>query len=340
MSIKLSVIVPFYNSEKTIESCLKSIINQTFKNFEIILVNDGSTDEGLAICENIKSENDNLSIIIISKENTGAQDSRNRGLQIARGDYITFIDADDWIEENYFEKVFAKIDNNDLLAVGFKREINGDVLDVENPIASGEYNVQENGNCFFSKILFTGNYYEAGIIPSNWSKFIKREIAIKVFPSINMNIRMGEDAVCTCAALTICKSVKILNDIKSYHYIEYNNSVSHSFDALYFQRIDYIYSDLTKFFNNSIYSEILCEQLQYYIVFLFQIGLGQFSSYMKRGKLLTRINMFFRISKDIENLKIPELLLDKKKVDNKTYKMANFINSRSLIKLLINNYMG
>lgn len=98
MSDLVSIIVPVYNAEKYLNKCLDSIVNQTYSNLEIILINDGSTDNSLSICNDYTNKDGR--IIVIDKHNTGAADSRNEGLKKATGKYIMFVDSDDFIDLN------------------------------------------------------------------------------------------------------------------------------------------------------------------------------------------------------------------------------------------------
>ena len=91
----VSLIIPVYNAEKYLRRCLTSAMEQTFKDMEILVVNDGSTDESLAICLEYAQMDPRFHII--NKENTGVSDSRNRAIQIAKGDYLQFMDSDDWL---------------------------------------------------------------------------------------------------------------------------------------------------------------------------------------------------------------------------------------------------
>ena len=100
-NIKVSVIVPVYNVEKYIRQCLESIINQTYKNLEIIVVNDGTKDNSMKIVEEYLSDE---RIKVINKENGGIASARNRGIDEATGEYISFVDSDDWLELNTYEK--------------------------------------------------------------------------------------------------------------------------------------------------------------------------------------------------------------------------------------------
>ena len=109
----ISIIVPVYNVEKYLDNCLKSILNQSFKDFEVILVNDGSKDKSGEIC-NIYSQKDSR-IKVFNMENSGAGKARNKGLDLAQGKYIFFVDADDWLENNALEEHFKYITKYDMV---------------------------------------------------------------------------------------------------------------------------------------------------------------------------------------------------------------------------------
>lgn len=105
--IKVSIIVPIYNVEKYLKRCLDSLVNQTLNDIEIICINDGSTDGSLEILEEYRRRDDR--IVIINQENSGQSVARNRGIDVAKGEYIGFVDSDDWVSEDYFEKLYAEI---------------------------------------------------------------------------------------------------------------------------------------------------------------------------------------------------------------------------------------
>lgn len=111
----ISVISPVYNAEKYLEECLNSIINQSYRNLEIILVNDGSTDNSLAICEKYAEKDERIKVV--TKENGGASSSRNYGLDISKGEFVYFIDSDDWIDLDTIRLLYnqQKIHNSDIV---------------------------------------------------------------------------------------------------------------------------------------------------------------------------------------------------------------------------------
>src|SRR5690554_5264372 len=108
---KISVIIPVYGVEKYITKCIESIKNQTFTNFEAILINDGTKDNSVAVAEDAIAGDDRF--IILHKENGGQGSARNLGLDNARGDYIAFIDSDDWVEPRYLQAMHEKITEED-----------------------------------------------------------------------------------------------------------------------------------------------------------------------------------------------------------------------------------
>lgn len=114
MDHKISVIVPVYNVEKYLKRCINSILNQTFKNFELILVNDGSTDNSLNICKNYKEKDGRIQLI--SQTNKGLSAARNTGLKYAKGKYVCFVDSDDFIEKEYLSLLLSNIEkyNSDI----------------------------------------------------------------------------------------------------------------------------------------------------------------------------------------------------------------------------------
>ena len=117
----ISIIVPVYNVEKYLKCCIQSILNQTYKNIEIILVDDGSTDNSGIICDEYQKKHKNIKVI--HKKNEGLGMARNSGMEIMSGDYVTFIDSDDYIDKDLIEKLYINISkgNYDISKSGFKR---------------------------------------------------------------------------------------------------------------------------------------------------------------------------------------------------------------------------
>ncbi|MDD6808034.1 MAG: glycosyltransferase family 2 protein [Oscillospiraceae bacterium] len=122
--MKVSVIVPVYNSEKYLRKSLDSIVHQTYSDIEIILVENGSTDKSLNICTEYK-ERDQRIVLINEKNNVGAGEARNIGLDKAKGEYVCFIDADDWIEHDYIERMVVSVGTRDVAICGYQAFVEG-----------------------------------------------------------------------------------------------------------------------------------------------------------------------------------------------------------------------
>ncbi|MBP3463609.1 MAG: glycosyltransferase [Clostridia bacterium] len=171
---KLSVIVPIYNAEKYIERCLKSILSQTFKDLEIILVNDGSTDNSQEIIEKYSSKYPDL-IKFFAKENGGQATARNLGIEKASGEYIAFVDIDDYLELDAYEKAIEYIEKNnlDIVCFDFWEVINGQKVDKEH------YGINANDNArkyIVSESSPVNKVMKAEIFKKNGVRFLENYI--------------------------------------------------------------------------------------------------------------------------------------------------------------------
>lgn len=154
MNPKVSVIVPVYNVEQYLEKCVNSLINQSLKNIEIILVDDGSTDKSSEICDDFSEKYEN--VIAVHKENAGQGQARNYGLSLARGEYIGFVDSDDWVDVDYYEKLYALCKKNDLdMCVCERRVFNekDEIIYQTNIFESDCIQVNDTKTYFFNKFF-------------------------------------------------------------------------------------------------------------------------------------------------------------------------------------------
>ena len=125
MNAKVSVIIPVYNAEQYLRKCLDSVLAQTYQDFEIICIDDGSTDNSGAICDEYAKKDSRIRVL--HKENGGVSSARNAGLNIAEGGYITFIDSDDYVDTDYIQTLYENLEDADAVASG-SREVAGDVV--------------------------------------------------------------------------------------------------------------------------------------------------------------------------------------------------------------------
>lgn len=180
MNNKISVIVPIYNSSKTLNRTLNSIINQTYSNLEIILINDGSVDDSIKICKSYQKKDSR--IIVINQENKGVGEARNKGIEISTGDYISFVDSDDTLDDNFFEELMKTmiLDKADVVESGAK-------VYLQNSITIYPYEKKSKINYFNNK-EYIENYLLFKLNVSVWGKIYKKSIIGDTrFPSLNIN---------------------------------------------------------------------------------------------------------------------------------------------------------
>lgn len=156
MAIKVSVVLPTYNAEKYLRKCVESIINQTLKDIEIIIVNDGSKDKSYEIAKEI--QNIDNRIIIINQENKGISEARNAGLKIANGEYIAFIDSDDWVEKEMFFNMYnyANANNCDVVQCNYTIRSDESYKNIKSTIPTNRLLNREEINTHIKEQLIEG----------------------------------------------------------------------------------------------------------------------------------------------------------------------------------------
>lgn len=220
----VSIIIPVYNVENLIERCIKSLINQTYNNTEIILVNDGSTDSSGSICQNW-SEHEN--IIYIDQKNQGVSAARNAALNIAHGKYIMFVDSDDWCEPDMVECMINAIRNSNTEFAQCTYFINSDNHQkaVESVYQTGEYTLSEvYAPLFFGKANEGNKSMSASLCLGIFSADIIKQYHIRFDPYI----RYAEDWLFYAEYFQHVHSIAIVSK-PLYHYYQRSNSAMHQF---------------------------------------------------------------------------------------------------------------
>lgn len=195
MNNLISIIIPVYNAELSLKDCVGSILRQTYTNWELILVDDGSKDKSGEICD--KYSNADSRIKVIHKANGGVSSARNAGLKAATGEWITFIDSDDTIGENYFNIDFSL--NTDLYIPCIKPNIQPETYDGER---LNRFVAENLCNVYFR-------------VP--WAKFLNKSTVANLM--FDESIRLGEDTVFNLIFLSKCSRIGTVNNIK-YNYVD------------------------------------------------------------------------------------------------------------------------
>ncbi|WP_078553419.1 glycosyltransferase family 2 protein [Bacillus alkalicellulosilyticus] len=218
----VSIIIPVYNSEKYISKCLDSILSQTYRNIEIILINDGSTDKSRKIIESYQEKDKR--IVVYHQENAGPSESRNQGLTNSKGQYIVFIDSDDTVHENHIQSLVTEMNstNADIVCCGY--------FDISHygTIKHNDFDKKDeiNTKSMISKILQgTG-----GVL---WAKIYRRDIIQKFNLRLDNQIYMSEDMVFVLNYILYCKKFSILNEYLYYYNRLNQNSISSNITSEY-----------------------------------------------------------------------------------------------------------
>lgn len=266
---KISVIVPVYKTEQYIRQCVDSIINQTYKNLEIILVDDGSPDNCGRICDEY-AELDNR-VKVIHKVNGGLVSARKAGVGAATGEYISFVDSDDWIDISAYFNVVQKITehNADIIVFGHNRVNENKTYKCYENLHDGLYNrinLQEH------ILAINDIFYHRIISPVCWNKIIKTSIVKKNISKVDNKTKIGEDAALIFPCAMMAESIYIMSDTLYYYRLR-ETSMMHEKDVNRYKNVEIVINRLIEALkeNNLDKSLIMKKQLFLYVADLMLI---------------------------------------------------------------------
>lgn len=259
-----SVIVPVYKVEKYLPNCIESVLNQTFTDFELILVDDGSPDNCPEICENYKKKDDRIKVV--HKPNGGLASARRAGIKVAKGDYVFNLDSDDLIENDTLECAhnIIKDTNCEIVSFSYRWVKNGQTVNITNDgLDEGLYTGKSIERHIFPKLLMDKNmnhvsYYLSG-------KAVKREFLTPYQLNVDEKISLGEDLCCIVPCYLNTKSVYISKKA-AYLYTVRNDSISKEFNTKQIHLIEDVINEISK--NNIEKVVDIKEQLCRYSCFM------------------------------------------------------------------------
>lgn len=224
--MKISVIVPVYNVEDYLDQCLTSIIGQTYNDLEIILVNDGSTDTSPAICDEYAAKDSRIKVI--HQQNGGVSSARNTGIYAATGDYITFVDSDDWLDKDIYQFMAQAIQTNpnvDLVMCDFVTVTDDNEIKVSSPLPAGLYSKKDIVHDIYPTLLVTENFGRLPIISACTCLF-KNALFVDHGIHFDVSLRYSEDYLFMAEVMTKSESYYYLKDCYGYSYRQYQESRS------------------------------------------------------------------------------------------------------------------
>lgn len=239
-----SVIVPVYKVEKYLPDCIESVLNQTFSDFELILVDDGSPDKCPQICDDYMQKDDRVKVA--HKQNGGLAAARRSGIQVARGDYVFNLDSDDLVELDTLECAYKIIEKTgcEIVSFSYRWVKNGNAVNITNDgLDEGLYTEKDIEKYIYPRLLMDENmnhisYYLSG-------KVIKREFLTPIQLGVSEKISLGEDYCCTVPCYLGAKSVYISKK-EAYLYTVRENSMSKEFNAKQIFLIEDVIKEISK----------------------------------------------------------------------------------------------
>ena len=225
MNELISVIVPAYNAEKCIKRCLNSIINQTYRNLQIIVINDGSADCTKKILEEYLKDDSRL--VVINQNNTGVSQARNNGIKRATGKYLYFVDSDDYIKSDMIEKLYTQLSKSELCVCGFINKYHD--REVEGPLP-----FKTNGKKSRDEYLHVMSEYLYSVyFGALWNKLYLTNIVKGKNIIFRKNISLAEDFIFNLEYLEYVKSISVICEDLYFYYQEAEESLTKVKDAQY-----------------------------------------------------------------------------------------------------------
>ena len=317
--MELSIIVPIYKVEKQLEQCIKSILNQSFTNFELILVDDGSPDMCGHICDEYEKKDSRIKVI--HKKNGGLSDARNAGLDIALGKYIGFVDSDDIIHPQMYEKLYNCINksNLDIVQCKFKRFKSIEEININ--ISDSELNFKEYNSQDAIIDLIDNNKINVNA----WNKLYKRELfQNERYPKGKIH----EDEFLTYKLIYNSSKIGYIDE-ELYYYYENNNGIMNGSNILKrLDRIEALEERSSFFLNNG--NKDLYNKSNTALFF----ALNKLYFIFKRNKQLRKEEQYINLLKD-KIIKTASILSDNVYLSKQNIKIVNLINKR---KVFINIY--
>lgn len=260
--ILLTVVVTVFNVEFYIHKCLESIINQTYTQLEIIIIDDGSTDTSGEICDSYAKKDDRIKVY--HRENKGLVSARNQGVKEANGDLITFVDADDWVEKDMYENMLADYSDEDMITSGLiydwkdRRELYFDSF------TDGVFDKSSIENTILQQMMYNEKTKQQGITASVCNKIFKVSLLKKIIGLVDSNLTFGEDGAIVYCFVSYSNKIKIINKAW-YHYIQHDDSMIRSNDFSTFEKLYRLKNCLLTNLKKSVPAIQMNRQIEYYV---------------------------------------------------------------------------
>ena len=302
----VSVIVAIYKVGDYLEQCVQSILDQSYRNLEIILVDDGSPDKSHQICDEFCRKDERVQVL--HKVNGGSVYARRDGLLKATGKYVLLIDGDDFADSEYINNLVktAESENVDAVVDSFLMSYSNREYVEKIYLPVGIYK-GEKLEALKQHMIYSGEYFKFGINPALWNKLFRRDKLLKYYKDVPRGLTLGDDFAVSMPYLANADSVAILDSGAYYHYRQRADSMVKAYNA----KLVHNMTLLMNYLNNSCLEEIMVDQLSYYYSWITlsvvknQLHCGKNSN--DRMEALQKVYELPNIIKHLEKIKISPL---------------------------------
>lgn len=238
---KVSVLIPVYNAVATLEKCLDSVCGQTYKELEILLINDGSKDNSLEICQRYAQQDPR--IVLHTQQNAGPSAARNKALDMATGDYLVFVDSDDYIEPDMVARMVDTAEKNavDMVICSFLEENEGAV---QRHVFSHRGGYYDQDACHNVALDLIDNNSKTRIPPYSWIRMIRRDTFEKLDLRFDPKVKRSEDYLLWTQVHFQIKSMYLMADACLYHYVNNAGSITNTYLPGYWAMCKLLYARL------------------------------------------------------------------------------------------------
>ncbi len=309
MKCDLSIVVPIYNVEAYLENTIESLLAQVDYDYEIVLVNDGSKDGSEEICQRYLEKYPER-IQLVNKENGGLPSARKAGVRAAKGEFVTFLDGDDWVDADYYYQMIRAVKEHqvDVACSSHSMAYPDRKIEERNGVGSGVYvgaALKEVRN----RMLYQRPYYTYGIYPSLCMKVIRKELLEKFIYNVPDSVTIAEDAACSFPVLFACNGFVMINENIGYYYRQLQSSMMNKYDPKKLSRVITVMDYMETVF--APYYEQYGQQIdRYYTQLIKELVknelLGDASYHEKIGKIrtLTEKEYTQRALKDLSGISL------------------------------------
>lgn len=306
MDIKVSVIVPIYKVERYLEKCILSLTNQTYKNLEIILVDDGSPDNCPLICDEYAKKDNRVKVI--HKSNGGVMSAWIEGFKQSRGKFVTFLDGDDTFQENAIEIMINNMQDADLCICGYQLVFeNSNIVSIQTAVKSGEEGVFEGQlleNFKKDNILQPNSYMQ--FLKGN--KLYKREIIANNLEYCDMRVSWGDDCCIVMAAILDSNKIVVTNNI-TLNYLQRQTSIVHTYNHKMLENCEIL---------NEMYNGMLKKK----------------GVYLEEGAVFERVRLLYSLTQNIINSTLSHTEKKQKFKELQLSKITTYlVNSKEINKI-------